>query len=201
MARACAHACHKNDTNAFPQTTFLAVSKSRLITSSTRHLILTKEERTPTWVPLIHLFGDGPNMVSESTVSNTELSEFFLHRVRGGELSELLSGCYSCAKAAHRVVRRTHQSLLQNSVSPLLRTSTLETVFRLFPIYALLHEGQPCGRQMPCGHMCAVASSVAGSLPTSVKATGSRISDFPTESTEINVFKAFPEWILLKKFP
>ena len=36
--------------------------------------------------------GDGPNTVSESTVQNTELSEFFgPHRVPGRELSEFLS--------------------------------------------------------------------------------------------------------------
>ena len=36
-------------------------------------------------------FGDGPNTVSESAVSNTELSEFFgSHRVLGRELSEFL---------------------------------------------------------------------------------------------------------------
>ena len=34
-------------------------------------------------------FGNGPNTVSESTVSSTELSEFFgPHRVTGSELSE-----------------------------------------------------------------------------------------------------------------
>ena len=39
-------------------------------------------------------------MTGESTVSNTELSEFFgPHRVPGRELSELLSAYYSCAKA------------------------------------------------------------------------------------------------------
>ena len=43
--------------------------------------------------------GNGPNTVSESTVSNTELSEFFgPHRVPGRELSELLSAYYLCAK-------------------------------------------------------------------------------------------------------
>ena len=43
--------------------------------------------------------GDGPNTVSESTVSNTELSEIFgPHRVPGRELSELLSAYYLCAK-------------------------------------------------------------------------------------------------------
>ena len=45
-------------------------------------------------------FGNGPNTVSESTVSNTELSEFFgPHRVPGRELSEFLSAYSLCAKA------------------------------------------------------------------------------------------------------
>ena len=44
--------------------------------------------------------GNGPNTVSESTVSNTELSEFFgPHRVPGRELGEFLSAFYLCAKA------------------------------------------------------------------------------------------------------
>ena len=44
--------------------------------------------------------GDGPKTVSESTVSNTEHSEFFgPHRVPGRELSEFLSAYYLCAKA------------------------------------------------------------------------------------------------------
>ena len=46
------------------------------------------------------LFRNGPNTVSESTVSNTELSEFFgPHRVPGRELSEFLSAYHLCAKA------------------------------------------------------------------------------------------------------
>ena len=45
-------------------------------------------------------FGNGPNTVSESTVSDTELSEFFgAHWVPGSELSEFLSAYYLCAKA------------------------------------------------------------------------------------------------------
>ena len=40
---------------------------------------------------------NGPNTVSGSTVSNTELSEFFgAHRVLGSELSEFLSAYYLC---------------------------------------------------------------------------------------------------------
>ena len=49
--------------------------------------------------------GNGPNTVSESTVSNTELSEFFgTHRVPGRELSECLSAYYLCEKRTHRVL-------------------------------------------------------------------------------------------------
>ena len=41
---------------------------------------------------MLTFLGDGPNTVSESTVSDTELSEFFgPQRVPGGELSEFLS--------------------------------------------------------------------------------------------------------------
>ena len=47
------------------------------------------------------IFGDGLSTVSESTVSSTELSEFFRpHRVPGRELSEFLSAYYLCAKAS-----------------------------------------------------------------------------------------------------
>ena len=43
---------------------------------------------------------NGPNTVSENTVSNTELSEFFgPHRAPGTKLSEFLSAYYLCAKA------------------------------------------------------------------------------------------------------
>ena len=45
-------------------------------------------------------FGSGPNAVSESTASNTELSECFgPHRVLGREFREFLSSYYLCAKA------------------------------------------------------------------------------------------------------
>ena len=56
--------------------------------------------------------GDGPNTVSESTVSNTELSECFFcgHLVPGRELSEFISAYYLCAKA-------NSPSLSQNSTS------------------------------------------------------------------------------------
>ena len=46
------------------------------------------------------LLGNEPNTVSGSTVSNTELSEFFgAHGAPGSELSELLSAYDLCAKA------------------------------------------------------------------------------------------------------
>ena len=54
---------------------------------------------------------DGPNMVAESTASNTELSELVgAHRVLGGELSEFLSAFSVSAKA-------NSLSFLQNSPS------------------------------------------------------------------------------------
>ena len=68
--------------------------------------------------------GDGPNTVSESTVSNTEISEFLCsHRVLGRELSEFLSAYYLCAKAS------SPSSLAEFSVRSVFRNSTLETVF------------------------------------------------------------------------
>ena len=85
---------------------------------------------------------DGPNTVSESTVSNTELSEFFgAHRVPGRELSEFLSAYYLCAKANSPSFSQNSPSLPQNSVrlsevlfsETVLSNSTLETVFRPFP--------------------------------------------------------------------
>ena len=77
------------------------------------------------------VFGNRPNTVSESTVSNTELSEFFGPRqVTGRELSEFLSAYYLCAKA-------NSPSLPQSSVSPHFQNSTLETVLRPFAKYSL----------------------------------------------------------------
>ena len=76
--------------------------------------------------------------VSESTVSNTELSEFFgAHWAPGSELSEFLSASYLCAKS-DRVFSQNSPSLPQNSVSSLLRNSALETVFRPFPTYGAI---------------------------------------------------------------
>ena len=55
--------------------------------------------------------------VSESTVSNTELSEFFgPHRAPGRELGELLSAYYLWAKANSPSVSQNSPSLVQNSV-------------------------------------------------------------------------------------
>ena len=60
---------------------------------------------------------DGPNTVSGSTVSNTELSEFLGARwVPGSELSEFLSAFYFCAKANSPSFSQNSPSLPQNSV-------------------------------------------------------------------------------------
>ena len=90
-------------------------------------------------------FGNGPNTVSGSMGSNTELSEFFgPHRVPGRELSEFLSAYYLCAKANSPSLPQNSPSLPQNSVSSLSRNSTLETVFRPFPTNGM------CGPLTPC---------------------------------------------------
>ena len=47
VASTCADARHTNDTHAFPQTTLFVVSKSRLIASSARHLLVTEKKLTP----------------------------------------------------------------------------------------------------------------------------------------------------------
>ena len=69
------------------------------------------------------------NTVSESTVSNTKLSELFRpHWVSGRELSEFLSAYYLCAKANLPSLSHNSPSFLQHSVSSLFRNSTHETV-------------------------------------------------------------------------
>ena len=103
--------------------------------AQTRRIPLSEASKTGFgWALYI---GDGPNTVSESTVSNTEPRKFFCpYRVPGRELSEFLSAYYLCAKANSESssFSRNSPSLPQNSVSSLLRNSTLETVFRPFPI-------------------------------------------------------------------
>ena len=47
----CARARHRNDTHGFFQSTSLAVSKLRLIASSTRRLIVEEKKRNPILVP------------------------------------------------------------------------------------------------------------------------------------------------------
>ena len=62
-----------------------------------------------------------------NSVSFSGLTEF-----QGGELSELFSAHYLCAKANSPSFSRNSPSLPQNSVSSLFRNSTLETVVRPF---------------------------------------------------------------------
>ena len=61
--------------------------------------------------------GDGPNRVSGSTVSNTELSELFgAHCVPGSELGEFLLAYYSCVNANSPSSLQNSPSLPHNSV-------------------------------------------------------------------------------------
>ena len=64
------------------------------------------------------VFRNWPNTVSESTVSNTELSELFALTEIRGESSVSSSQPTICAtKRTHRVCRRTHRVRPQNSLS------------------------------------------------------------------------------------
>ena len=57
-----------------------------------------------------YIFGDGPNTVSESTVSNTELSEFFgLTEFRGANSVSSFQPIICVPRRTHRVFRRTHR--------------------------------------------------------------------------------------------
>ena len=55
MASACAHARHTDDTHAFPQTTLFVVSKSMLVVSSARHLLVTEKKTSPPFRSPPHL--------------------------------------------------------------------------------------------------------------------------------------------------
>ena len=57
---------HAHATHAFLQTTFFAVSKQRVIASSTRHLPVTEKNVPPIWVPPLKSarFGKGWNRIS-----------------------------------------------------------------------------------------------------------------------------------------
>ena len=56
------------------------------------------------------VIGNGPNTVSESTVSNTELSEFFgLTEFRGANSVSSFQPIVGVPKRTHRVFRRTHR--------------------------------------------------------------------------------------------
>ena len=88
--------------------------------------------------------GNRPNTVSESMVSDTELSESFCpHRIPGRELGEFLSAYYWCAEAHSPSFSKNSPSLPQNSVRVSLQNSTLETVSRAFPNLALLNKSGP----------------------------------------------------------
>ena len=105
-------------------------------TASTRTLL--KHDLPFPGFPSPTVSRNGPNTVSESTVSNTELSELCgPHPVPGRELTEFLSAYYLCAKANSPSFSQNSPSLPPNSVSPLFRNSTLEAVFRHFPSFAM----------------------------------------------------------------
>ena len=82
-----------------------------------RLLSLVQLSQISSFLSKIAKIGDGPNTVSKSTVSNTELSEFFCpHRAPGKELSEFLSAYYLCDKANSPSFSQNSPSLPQNLV-------------------------------------------------------------------------------------
>ena len=95
----------------------------------------------PLFFRTMHRIGNGPNTVSESTVSNTELNEFFgPHRVpaeRNSVSSFQPSICVP--KRTHRVFPRTHRVRGKNSVSSLFRNTILETLFHPLPKSRLVY--------------------------------------------------------------
>ena len=93
--------------------------------------------------PNVRLLGNWPNTVSESTVSNTELSEFFgATEFRGANSASSFQPIICVQKRTHRVFRRTHRvspKTQWGSVSSLLRNSQysarfLVTRVRLQPV-------------------------------------------------------------------
>ena len=73
-------------------------------------------------------FGNRPNMVSEGTVSNTELSEFFWPSPR--ELSEFFLAHYLWVKTNSPVLCKTHRVCRQTQWV-LFRKVSLETAFSI----------------------------------------------------------------------
>ena len=103
----------------------LKALKTHRVTQTQRHTLAERESESQSIamghysiaMPVRLNLGNGPNTVSESTVSNTELSEFFgAQRVPGSELSEFLSAYYLCVKANSPSFSQNSPSLPQNSV-------------------------------------------------------------------------------------
>ena len=100
-------------------------------------------------------------VTSKNATSNEKSSDFCPHRVSGKELSEFLSAYYLFAEANSPSFSRNSPRLPKTqwgSVCPLLRKSTLETVFRPFPRIIQCHgrerrkhENQELGRAV-IGH-------------------------------------------------
>ena len=95
------------------------------------------EERCEGFYPKPPIFGDGPIAVSASTASHTELSEFFCPHWVPERERELIAFPLSLLFVCQRELTEffvAEFTELQNSLSSLFRNSTLETVFRPFPI-------------------------------------------------------------------
>ena len=90
--------------------------------------------------PNSSFFGNGPNTVSESTASNTELSEFFgPHRAPGRELSEFLSAydlCQSEVTEFFAELTEFAAELSQSSLPKQYSRNSIPPAFRPLPVFA-----------------------------------------------------------------
>ena len=110
--------------------------------------------------------------------------EFFCpHRVLGSELSEFLSAYYLCAKSNSPSVSPNSPSWPQNSVSSLFCNSTLETVFRPFPIFWGLDIFLGAG--YPADHP---AANVQADVPTDVR--GPKTLVRPSKSWKVKKYSS-----------
>ena len=124
------------------------------------------------------IFGNGPNTVSESTVPNTELSEFFRPcRGPGGELSEFLSAYYCVQTRTHRLFSQNSQSLPKNSVTSLFPSGPLD---RWSAILSLLH---PLDRYRT--PLCDWECDWEGPIPLYLASTHTGRSSQPTRSNPL----------------
>ena len=88
-----------------------------------------------------NLIGDGPNMVSESTVSNTELSESCCsHRVPGENSVNTSQPFFGVQRRTHRVLRRVRPKFSVFYLPKQYSQNIYSAHFRIKPQLAMLSQ-------------------------------------------------------------